>query len=473
MRNLGFTLVLCCAVGCGEDEAPALQVRSIEEPCSISIPGESLRCGSLEVPENYARPNGRRVRLPYVVLQATGPAKVADPIVYLTGGPGASGIGFASVVARQDRARETRDIIVIEQRGNGVADPALVCETDDLRTCYDGFVEAGVDLAQYTTSVAARDVAEFRRALGIAEWNLYGISYGTTLALHVLKSHPEGVRTAVLDSPTATTVDIAQADVESQLDALTTLFEACAADAACNSAHPNARARFLEMVEGLDREPLNLEGDIADQFGTPVLNGAALVRSTVGGLQAGPRLVSSMLAIHAAIAARELEALPALIGDVSGPVPEGFPPERMTAVGLTLSVYCAELADSRFGTVPFATREVWPDSVVQALTPDYLVQCREGLWPVAPIVDADREIVRSDVPTLLLAGEFDPVTPLRQAQIAAEGLTRATVIEVPGATHAVTEHSPCARAIMRDFLDAPSDTDIACLATVPPLTFVE
>jgi len=467
-------LLLALIPSCSDDDARVAPPSSVtverDVPCRVSLPGERLRCGVLEVAENDALPSSRRLRLPYVVLPARGSAR-PDPIVYLNGGPGSSGIGWLPIVAKQERARADRDIIVFEQRGNGAAEPALVCGDEEPRACHDRLSREGIDLSRYVTSLAARDVVALRRALGIERWNLFGISYGTTLALQVMKLDEAGIRSVVLDSPTSPTVDIAQADVESQLDGFTTLFTTCAADPACATAHPKARDRFLETVRSLDASPIELAPEVADRLGTPALSGSALVVLVARGLQAGPRLVASMPAILEAAGARDIDRLLELVGDNSVPLPEGFPPERATALGLTLSVYCAELAGKALGDRAITTKETWPEDIVRALTPDYAVTCAEGAWPVAPIDPRDREPVTSALPTLLLSGTFDPVTPIAQAKIAAAGLARATVVEVPGATHGTTEHSACAQEIMGSFLDAPGQADTSCLRAIAPLSF--
>ena len=69
--------------------------------------------------------------------------------------------------------------------------------------CHDRLVDDGVALDSYNTAENAADIADLRVAMGIEEWDLYGVSYGTALALTVLRDHPEGVRSVVLDSVSA------------------------------------------------------------------------------------------------------------------------------------------------------------------------------------------------------------------------------------------------------------------------------
>ncbi len=177
---------------CDEHEkAPAPEGTFTEGECPYQLPGEDMLCGTLDVPEDYDEPEGRRVRLPVAILPASAPAPAADPIVYLNGGPGQSAVSWLLVISRIGAPRANRDLIVIEQRGNGAGEPALLCDADEaVRACHDRLVAEGIDLARYGNADSARDVEALRGALGYEAWNLYGISYGTTLAMHVLAMFP-------------------------------------------------------------------------------------------------------------------------------------------------------------------------------------------------------------------------------------------------------------------------------------------
>jgi pimeloyl-ACP methyl ester carboxylesterase len=96
-----------------------------------------------------------------------------------------------------------------------------------------------------------------------------------------------------------------------------------------------------------------------------------------------------------------------------------------------------------------------------------------GVWKVGR---ADRKVssqARSDVPTLLMSGSLDGITPPAWAAVAAEGLPKSRSLVIPGVGHDVIRLSECARTIMVGFLNQPSggyDTSCVDKLTVPPFT---
>ena len=188
-------------------------------PCPNPIYGAGLdlgpefTCGYLTVPENRTKSDSRTIRLAVATRKATAPSPKPDPILFLTGGPGGSGLAEGPGVAKQ--WPPDRDVIFLDQRGALKSEPFLSCPEVDTfmehtvelswsapataeqgaaatRTCRDRLAAAGADLAAYNTTENAADVADLRTALGIDEWNIYGISYGSDLALQTCAITPPG-----------------------------------------------------------------------------------------------------------------------------------------------------------------------------------------------------------------------------------------------------------------------------------------
>lgn len=171
--------------------------------------GPEFECGYLTVAEDRSTPDGRTIRLAVARAPATSPTPRPDPIVYLVGGPGNSGLLSAPGLLTAGWNTD-RDVIVIEQRGTLKAEPLLSCpeldahldiavalaptgpdamagESAAVTACRDRLVAEGWDLAAYDSTQNAADVADLRVAMGIDEWNVYGVSYGTDLALQTLR----------------------------------------------------------------------------------------------------------------------------------------------------------------------------------------------------------------------------------------------------------------------------------------------
>jgi pimeloyl-ACP methyl ester carboxylesterase len=183
---------------------------------------KSARCGVLVVPENRGKPDGRMIRLPVAILPSLSEPPAADPLVYMEGGPGGAALPTTQLLLDAGLNR-ARDVIVMGQRGTRYAEPALMCPEIDqfhtrlaalpyddaatgqlsveaARACRARLAGAGIELSAYNTTESAADFADLRVALNIAAWNVYGVSYGTDLALTYMREHPQGIRSVTIDS---------------------------------------------------------------------------------------------------------------------------------------------------------------------------------------------------------------------------------------------------------------------------------
>ncbi len=471
--------------------------------CPFQLPpgqvlGRTVECGNLSVPEESGDPAGRRIGLAVAIFHPPGGAAEPDPIIYLQGGPGASVLEllylsfdrlFAPLLA------SGRDLILFDQRGVGRSEPALDCpnasalglelldheldgkhladdEMDDLigqayRTCAEE-LSAVADLSAYNTRASAADVNDLRRALGYGQVNLWGASYGTRLALEVVRDYPEGVRSVVLDSVYPPDVDM-YLEAPGNVDrALNLLFDACAADPPCSAAFPNLRRRFFDTLTRLEAEPVN----------TVITN--PLTRENYAAVLTGDTLFG--LIFQLLYEAEALPVLPQLIDEAShshldtlSRLYGSLLAQRMaSSPGMSFSVQCHE-------EVAFSSLEQFEAAV--SSHPDLAPYMRETIlgepaydvctyWPAGRAAPAENEPVRSDIPALVMQGEHDPITPPAWGQHAAETLTNSYFYLYPGIAHgAIT--SACARAMMVAFLNNPhAAPDEACIAEMSGLEFV-
>jgi pimeloyl-ACP methyl ester carboxylesterase len=218
-------------------------------------------CGYLIVPENRGRAQSRPIRLMVAKYPARSAEKRPDPVVYLAGGPGDIAPLEVNGFIAADFIRD-RDILVLSQRGTMFSEPALTCPSIDdfaraaldLRfyseatkrahlaatdACHRKLIATGADLSAYNSTESAADVADLRKALGYTAWNIYGTSYGSYLAQTVMRDHPAGIRSVVLDSvlPPAYSVPANWWNTRAGFD---NLFQACAAEPTCNASHPDS-----------------------------------------------------------------------------------------------------------------------------------------------------------------------------------------------------------------------------------------
>jgi pimeloyl-ACP methyl ester carboxylesterase len=465
-------------------------------PCPMQLPagqveGVSVECGYVVVPENRGDPDTGTIRLAVAIFHPPGGPTQPDPIVYLTGGPGGSSLEFLFIsfdIAFTPVLDTGRDLIVLDQRGIGYSEPALDCpgvfnlgrdlldmEVDGRQITEDEanelFIEtvaaceddlaAVADLTAYNTAANAADVNDLRLALGYDQVNLWGTSYGTRLALEVMRDYPEGLRSVVLDAVYPPDVDLYLEIPANAERAFDTLFESCAADSACDAAFPDLETVFFDTVDRLNEEPATFE--VTD----------ALTRERYDTVLSGDDLVAILFSFlyHTEV----IPSLPQIIYDAAAgnfdlvALIQGSLMAQQSAVslGMQLSVQCSE--EHAFDSLEEyeALLAEYPELagfLENALVgvPGFVI-CEE--WDSGQADPIENEPVTSEVPALLMAGEFDPITPPAWARHAAETLSNSTVIEFPGVGHGASVVAGCPFDTMIAFLDDPATTpDDACVA---------
>ena len=453
-------------------------------PTTLDGAALGFECGYVVVPLRHAEPDGATIRLPVAVRRAA--AGAPDPLLLAQGGPGGDAFKVFSILVQPTGDLSTsRDIVIFNQRGTPYAEPELTCpETDAaladilaadseegerlyneaLAACYDRLLAESIDLSAFNSLENAADVPLIARALGYDEYNFYGVSYGTLLGLHLMRNHPEGLRSVILDSVVPPDVNFLSEIAASEDRVFGEVFAACAADPACAAAYPNLEARFYALVAQYDQLPVDMtltDPETGQSYDT-YLDGRGL-RSVLYQLLYVPRMAAVLPSVIANIEAgdlRYLEAMwPLLVFD------------QLVAEGMYNSVICAEDADIDVAAVPLDG--VRPEIAATAV--DSLQSILDGCarWQVEPLPPSVDDPVVSDIPTLLLSGRFDPVTPPAFAAVAAVGLSNATNLVDPTAAHGVAFQNDCINGIILDFLADPSaPPDSSCLAAAEPLDFV-
>jgi len=448
--------------------APAARAPGLAER-SCHLPGseETLRCLTLPVPLDYARPDGGKLKLHVTVAPAFREASRSDPLFVLAGGPGQAGSEVLPLLnAAFRRVRATRDIVFIDQRGTGLSGK-LDCESRpehetmsdaeleaELRAC---IAKSGAPFSAYTTLAAARDLEQVRRALGYGKVNLWGGSYGTRLGQAYARAYPDSVRALVLDGVAAPD-QVIPAGGRDGSAALDKLFAQCAANAGCNKAYPNLRAEFDALAK---RTEAGVRLAIADpRTAAPVsftMTGQRFL-GTVHNILYSPADARRLpFLIHSAYQGRwePFVARHNIAGDFGG--------DGSAAMLLHFAVVCAE-------DVPRMTPELLKDDaalLTRPLAERIPALCKAMNVPAVPYA----EPTKIAAPALLLSGALDPVTPPRRAEAAARHMSNARHLVVANAGHGVSQLG-CAPRLLREFLDKPTgQLDAKCLSEIPAPTF--
>ncbi len=430
--------------------------------CPFDIPrGAEIECGFLTVPEDRSSGNSPGIALAVAIVAAPDGSS-ETPIIYLAGGPGGSALDdyAADPEGWEYPFLQNRDLILLDQRGAGYSEPTLDCpefaEADEQDNpdalCFDRLMDEGINLAAYNTQENAADVAALRLSLGIEEWDLLGISYGTRLALEVMRSHPEGVRAVILDSPFPPNADTPVDEIYSFTDALSELFSDCERDAYCREEYPDLEAVFLETVQRLN------DDETAEIYGDDLVFALSSAFSDT-------ELIPLLPYVIYEVANDNYDALDEISaeGDFARPRYQNDE-DRSDSEGMYNSVICHdEYALGDYERVETAVVGNIPEELEGALlqsTFDLTSLCE--YWNPMEIVD--NTAVTSSIPTLILVGQYDVATPPRWGTLTAATLSNSYLILVPGAGHSLLSSVECAIDITDDFLNNPEkNPDLDCL----------
>jgi len=408
---------------------------------------DRAECGLLTVRENRSNPKSRSIQLPVVIFR--GPANSPrDAVLFMTGGPGLSSVANLRS-ARDIIFVQDRDYVVLEQRGARKSQPSLECPelagpkteihagrlrgqearqalAQAAHTCRTRLASEGADLSGYTSAATAADIEELRKALGYERWDLYGISYSTRLMLTYARDYPASVRSMLLDSVLPLEVNFEEMSASNLMRSLDEVFDQCAVTPDCARNYGDIRKKFFELVQRADQTPLPLSITPTEAGGKPArVQGAEVVNAIYNGLHS-PRNIPELPAIIAEAYDGKYDRLATLakmtLGDGSA-----------FSWGLRYSIWCSE-------EFPFEDRKLIEQQVSPAfgfggvdmgtLPPEV---CDAWKVPAAPALE--NQSVKSDAPTLIFAGEFDPDTPPMWGQQLLGSLSHAYFVEFRGRSH--------------------------------------
>src|SRR5579863_3549737 len=287
MKRIPYFAVLACALVTLSAIAVAPKSSTTNTPSFIldlcpspPQPIESLkhaRCGRLNVSENRHRAGAPTISLSVAIVAASSAKKNGDPIVWLAGGPGDDAITEIPM-ALAGKLNADRDVIFMSQRGTYTSRPRLTCASVDrwaantldlpydsaaagnaysiaTRECRQELAARTSDLAAYNTLESADDLEDLRIALHIAKWNVYGISYGTDLALTYMRQHPSGIRSVAIDGVLPPDLAGGVATWTSASEGINAVFKACRAQSACRNHYGDIGAIFRRLVIQYEAAP--------------------------------------------------------------------------------------------------------------------------------------------------------------------------------------------------------------------------
>lgn len=453
-----------------------------EAECPADVASAQVTCSIATLPRDIEQPvPGESVQV-FMAQVDNGDPNGVGPVVFLQGGP-----GVASTSQAPGFVGAVHDLLFIDHRGTGYSLPELDCpEVDELwergltddpelrlpdgeageafveatyAACADRLRDEGIDFDDFNTTASAVDIELIRRLLGHEPWSIWGISYGTRLGLTVMRDHPEGVRAAVLDSIVPYEVDFFATIPENGLRSMRALDAACDATA-CSTAHGDFFDNLAALTRRLNDEPIVVTATRPGSGATfPFrVDGETLLN-----------MVFTQL-----YSTRSLRSLPRQIArpDAGGVqeivnlyVNRRDPQELDLSVGLYYTTWCREEFPFYDASIDddllLELLPLFGDAADEALSSDGIEPYCEA-FAVEPAAPSENEPLRSDIPTLVFAGAFDPITPPSWSRLVADAFSNATYVEMADHGHGMS--SGCPVSIRLAFLReprAPLDTSCA------------
>jgi pimeloyl-ACP methyl ester carboxylesterase len=411
-----------------------------------------------------------------------------DPVVLLAGGPGGGAVEAAGGELDEalDAVLGERDLVLLDQRGVGKSEPALECpefmealrsgmaeglladplgerSASGLASCHERLEREGVDFAGYTSAESAADLNDLRLALGYEEWNLFGGSYGTRLALTAMRDAPEGIRSVILDSVYPPQSDLYAEAPANARRAFQMLFDGCRQDPDCHARWPNLEGALFETVRRLNENPpsVSITDYSTDETLTIPLTGDLVVTGLFSALYS----------------TEWIPALPYLIAQAEAEPSEAKPlAEFLLAVTGSLTIgmhYAVQCQEELPFTSPQRVRaadQAHPE--LHALTAAEPIFSLCEPWATADPAPEENQPVRSDIPALVLAGEYDPITPPSWGRLVSADLANGFFFEFPGLGHGAAGSHDCPDEIFLAFLKQPTVApDGSCIADMQPPDF--
>jgi pimeloyl-ACP methyl ester carboxylesterase len=441
--------------------------------CSFIPPGREVEFGKITVPEDYSKPDGRLMKMAFAVVKSNDSVKQPDPVIFFMPGWGMPAIENLGGLMYA-YSFPGRDIIFFDRRGTGFSEPEM-CDwlgaaawedlasdmsheefqkrqTERLNKCLDSLETKDIDFNRYGHNTQARDVLLLAEKLNYPEYNLLGISMGTRGVQNFLRTSDTSsvkVRSAIFDSALPMGRSMQGQMNTTYVRALDMLLEECKNNAACNSKFPDLKSRYSEFLSTLEDDPfvVPLQNGSEFSFNKEEVNYMLLLFAS-----------SNLSYIHIPIQIeqfinRNSKAIAAYM-----PMLQMGTPAIYNGVGAINFVYDHKAFQEQ-GTKDYnESLETEGDYVVvDGYVDFYMKDKRFDLDPL------EGEPVKTSVPSLVLAGDFDPVSPPEWTEQLLPHLENHHYFKLPAMAHMLSS-DPCVRSLMLEFLDEPAEKPApACL----------
>ena len=444
------------------------------ESCHVKGIRQQVQCGTLATPENYTQPNGVKIDINFVVLPAIDSSQEKLPLMFLAGGPGQAAAELAGQIYQGfGEIRKTRDLILIDQRGTGKSHP-LQCdeslEIDPYTSVPEDFSVTDIEqclsqlngeLSQYNSENAIRDFDAVREALGHQQVHIYGGSYGTRAGLVYMRMFPESIKSVVLDSVGPIEVPIGIFG-QSAAQSFTKLIDNCQNDESCARQYPELAKEFAEISANLSQAPITVEIS-HPRLGTDTeftISNDKFISTIQMQLYSTQTRSLVPLLIHQAYLG-DFKPLAGLIAQGEG------------GMGIYIALHFNIVCNEDYPKISASMKAEDADNNFAKGMSLEMIGKVCAAWPTYQPSDDFYQTVTADIPTLILSGELDPVTPASNGEKSDKNLPNSHHIISKNNAHIVAS-TPCGINIVNEFLEkqTPNGLDESCLQEIPDGTFM-
>jgi len=439
--------------------------------CPFTIPtGNRATCGYLIVPESYARPSGKKLKLFITIAKSLIKKSKHDPIIFLSGGPGyapSTALARGGWWKESESFRKRRNFIFVDQRGTGFSQPKLNCNittqyTDkknyltEVKHCYHRLVAKKINLRDFNSLNNAKDILALVSALHLKQWNIIATSYGTRVALAIMQLHSKGLRSVVLNAVMPLTPTLSVQKAINAKNVFMQLFHDCKINKLCNKSYPHLRQTYIKLIKSL---PLK-STDQQQRITAPMVINALLNQMSFKKINKTPFKIHQLFQTTQ-FHRLNVESFRKIMNLKNSEI-------KLVALGMNFSVICYDdrgLVSKRAKQIIKAINQYYP-YYYQTADPT----CR--IWGGGEALKSLQKFTRSTVPTLIFHGKYDADLTYAWAQRTANNLAHAYFYVFPGIGHDVLSDSLCARIMADAFINNPDiKPNLPCYANLTPPNF--
>lgn len=468
VNHLLLLLFSLCIFNCQSQEAHQY---TLDENISIAHD----RCGYVEVPNNWDKKENGMTRIAYLVIKSKSENRKEDPLVFLQGGPGGSVLPYSNAFSQLSLDPD-RDYIMYDQRGIGfsdeicsglsqnflqvmAADISLDQEDETLldisSDCIKSLKDPGFKTA-FGTTQSAKDLEALRQHLGYKELNIFGASYGTRLGLKYMELFPNSVRSSILSGLFPPEVRLYKNIYTNLNRSLEKLFDTCKNDTNCSNTYPNLKASFEAICKQLDDkgQPFQMGGE------TIIINKQDFL-ILIQQMLYDRQTITNVPAFIMAFKANDTQAIEdGIITFVSrlGLI------NVATYWSINVKDEGAYKNEKMVNTDGKKHENLANGISLFASDPEVLKS-----WPSEDNAYTKMKPVVSDIPTLLVSGEWDPITPPSNATLAGKSLSNMTHVIFPSDGHCPI--NACFFEMAKSFLNNPMQKVDGSCAKPNPIVF--